>query len=247
MIQRTASNKFWHRRKHSVDIDADKLQHEFNSNFAPFVEESNALSDPEAASIPSDSLQTCDALHNQQNDVEEQAAICIQTMFRGFLVLLVLISSCIKPNFCYTFVQFILWKGYQLYFFAMKQWKLSFNCKDQFMSVRQKSRPKESEFFAKKRTIKCGSRISAELKSASLFFCSFLLTSMLQLYFEYIPSALNKLEFLFSFLRWETISWMTFKLQKKGGKTSTQLKEITKCPSNWPKLYLDYSCWKESF
>ncbi|KAG7023794.1 Protein IQ-DOMAIN 1 [Cucurbita argyrosperma subsp. argyrosperma] len=82
---RTATNKFWHRRKHSVDIDADKLQHEFNSNFTPFVEESNALSDPGTASIPSDSLQTYDALHNQHNDIEEQAAICIQTMFRGFL------------------------------------------------------------------------------------------------------------------------------------------------------------------
>ncbi|XP_022987960.1 protein IQ-DOMAIN 1-like isoform X1 [Cucurbita maxima] len=82
---RTATNKFWHRRKHSIDIDADKLQHEFNSNFTPFVEESNALSDPGTASIPSDSLQTYDALHNQHNDIEEQAAICIQTMFRGFL------------------------------------------------------------------------------------------------------------------------------------------------------------------
>ena len=50
---RTVTNKFWNRRKHSVDIDADKLQHEFTSNFTPFVE-SNALSEPEAASIPSD-------------------------------------------------------------------------------------------------------------------------------------------------------------------------------------------------
>ncbi|KGN66920.2 protein IQ-DOMAIN 1 [Cucumis sativus] len=82
---RTVTNKFWHRRKHSVDIDADKLQHEFNSNFTPFVEVSNALSEPEAASIPSDPFQTYDALHNQQIDIEEQAAIRIQTMFRGFL------------------------------------------------------------------------------------------------------------------------------------------------------------------
>lgn len=94
IIQRTVTNKFWHRRKHSVDIDADKLQHEFNSNFTPFVEESNALSEPEAVSIPSDSLQTYDALHSQQNDIEEQAAIRIQTMFRGFLVLLVVIYLC---------------------------------------------------------------------------------------------------------------------------------------------------------
>ena len=110
IIQRTATNKFWHRRKHSVDIDADKLQHEFNSNFTPFVEESNALSDPGTASIPSDSLQTYDALHNQHNDIEEQAAIRIQTMFRGFLVLLVLIYSCFSPIFRVTFLQFILCK-----------------------------------------------------------------------------------------------------------------------------------------
>ncbi|XP_023001301.1 protein IQ-DOMAIN 1-like [Cucurbita maxima] len=82
---RTVTNKFWHRRKHSVDIDADKLEHEFNSNFTPFIEEANALSDPEAASIPSGSLQICDALRSRQNDIEEQAAIRIQTMFRSFL------------------------------------------------------------------------------------------------------------------------------------------------------------------
>lgn len=107
IIQRTVPNKFWHRRKHSIDIDAEKLQHEFNSNFTPFVEESNALSDPEAASITSDSLQTCNALHSQQNYIEEQAAIRIQTMFRGFLVFLVVTYSCVSPNFCYTFLQFI--------------------------------------------------------------------------------------------------------------------------------------------
>lgn len=106
-IQRTVNNKFWHRRKHSVDVDAEKLQHDFNSNFTPFVGESCTLSDPEVATIPSDSLQTCDALQSRQNNIEEQAAIRIQTMFRGFLVLLVVISACISPTLFYTSVQII--------------------------------------------------------------------------------------------------------------------------------------------
>ncbi|KAJ0020013.1 hypothetical protein Pint_31663 [Pistacia integerrima] len=38
---RAAASKFRHRRKHSVEIDTDKLQDEFDQNAAPLVGDAN--------------------------------------------------------------------------------------------------------------------------------------------------------------------------------------------------------------
>uniref|UniRef100_A0A5B6ZM85 IQ-domain 5 n=1 Tax=Davidia involucrata TaxID=16924 RepID=A0A5B6ZM85_DAVIN len=80
----SSTGKFWHRRKHSVEIDTDILQDEFNQNAAPPVADTNIHSVPDVGS-PSSSLQVQDAAQIQQNMREEWAAIRIQTVFRGFL------------------------------------------------------------------------------------------------------------------------------------------------------------------
>uniref|UniRef100_A0A5B6ZJX6 IQ-domain 5 n=1 Tax=Davidia involucrata TaxID=16924 RepID=A0A5B6ZJX6_DAVIN len=80
----SSTGKFWHRRKHSVEIDTDILQDEFNQNAAPPVADTNIHSVPDVGS-PSSSLQVQDAAQIQQNMREEWAATHIQTAFRGFL------------------------------------------------------------------------------------------------------------------------------------------------------------------
>ncbi|KAJ9189324.1 hypothetical protein P3X46_000634 [Hevea brasiliensis] len=82
---RTASSKFRPRRKHSIEIDADKLQEEFNDNAAAPVGDANILSVPDASESPSASFQVQDVPQNQQVLREEWAATRIQTAFRGFL------------------------------------------------------------------------------------------------------------------------------------------------------------------
>eukprot|EP00257_Ricinus_communis_P013869 XP_015571407.1 protein IQ-DOMAIN 1 isoform X1 [Ricinus communis] len=82
---RTATSKFRHRRKHSVEFVTDKLQEEFNDNVAAPVDDANANSVPEASESVSASLQVRDVGHNQQSLREEWAATRIQTAFRGFL------------------------------------------------------------------------------------------------------------------------------------------------------------------
>lgn len=89
----TASGKFRHRRKHSVEIETDVLQDEFNHKDAAPVEESKNHSSPEASTSPSNSLKMLDASQLEQNMGEQWAATRIQTAFRGFLV----------PN-CFFFV-----------------------------------------------------------------------------------------------------------------------------------------------
>ncbi|CAL5425562.1 unnamed protein product [Camellia sinensis] len=81
------TRKFQHRRKHSVEIDADVIQDDFNHNAAPPIVDANILSIPDAAGSPSSLLQVQDAVQDQQNMREEWAATCIQTTFRGFLML----------------------------------------------------------------------------------------------------------------------------------------------------------------
>ncbi|XP_050367488.1 protein IQ-DOMAIN 5 [Argentina anserina] len=76
---RTTPNRFRHRRKHSVEIDPDRLQHEFDANAAPPV--GHTQLDPDA---PSSSLEVQNA-QSEQKVREEWAATCIQTAFRGFL------------------------------------------------------------------------------------------------------------------------------------------------------------------
>ncbi|CAK7332055.1 unnamed protein product [Dovyalis caffra] len=82
---RTTASKFRHRRKHSVEFDADKFQ-EFNSHndVAP-VGDANIRSVPDASESPSASLQVQDIAHDQQILREDWAATRIQTAFRGFL------------------------------------------------------------------------------------------------------------------------------------------------------------------
>ncbi|KAF2299838.1 hypothetical protein GH714_004336 [Hevea brasiliensis] len=63
---RTASSKFRPRRKHSIEIDADKLQEEFNDNAAAPVGDANILSVPDASESPSASFQVQDVPQNQQ-------------------------------------------------------------------------------------------------------------------------------------------------------------------------------------
>ncbi|GFZ17723.1 hypothetical protein Acr_26g0009930 [Actinidia rufa] len=75
------TGKFRHRRKHSVDIDAGKLQDDFNHDPAPPVVDAKILSIPDGAGSPSSSVQ----VQFQHNMREEWASIRIQTAFRGFL------------------------------------------------------------------------------------------------------------------------------------------------------------------
>ncbi|PSS35970.1 Elongation factor G like, partial [Actinidia chinensis var. chinensis] len=76
------TGKFRRGRKHSVDIDADKLQHEFNQDPVPPVVDAKIRSIPDAAGSPSNSVQ----VQFQHNMREEWASIRIQTAFRRFLV-----------------------------------------------------------------------------------------------------------------------------------------------------------------
>lgn len=79
-----ATGKFWHRRKHSVEFDADLLQEELNQDTARPAEDADVPSFSEAACTPSSSVQVPDAAQIQQQR-EEWSATRIQTAFRGFL------------------------------------------------------------------------------------------------------------------------------------------------------------------
>ncbi|KAL3518646.1 hypothetical protein ACH5RR_021235 [Cinchona calisaya] len=81
---KSGTGKFWHRRKHSVEIDADILQDEFNHDAARPAEDANIPSISDATGTPSSSVQVADASQIQYSR-EEWAATRIQTAFRGFL------------------------------------------------------------------------------------------------------------------------------------------------------------------
>ncbi|KAJ8768147.1 hypothetical protein K2173_021087 [Erythroxylum novogranatense] len=74
-----------HRRKHSVEVDVEKLQEEFNANFATPISDHNIHSVEDCSELPSASLHAQDLAHPQQTLREEWAATRIQTAFRGFL------------------------------------------------------------------------------------------------------------------------------------------------------------------
>lgn len=80
----STTGKFWHRRKHSVEIETDILQDELNQDAARPAEDTNILPISDATGTPSTSLQVADAAQIQYSR-EEWAAIRIQTAFRGFL------------------------------------------------------------------------------------------------------------------------------------------------------------------
>lgn len=87
-MQRTGSiGKIWHRRKYSVEIDANILQDESNQDAVTSVEDSNFQQVSDSTSSPAASVQVQNAAQVQQKMREEWAAIRIQTAFRGFLVL----------------------------------------------------------------------------------------------------------------------------------------------------------------
>ncbi|KAL2485552.1 IQ-domain 5 [Abeliophyllum distichum] len=82
---RTGSiGKIWHRRKHSVEIDTNILQDEFNQDVAT-SEDANFQQVSDSTSSPSASLQVQNAAQVQQKVIGEWAAVRIQTAFRGFL------------------------------------------------------------------------------------------------------------------------------------------------------------------
>ncbi|KAF7121020.1 hypothetical protein RHSIM_Rhsim13G0197400 [Rhododendron simsii] len=85
LIAKTRTGKFRHRKKLSVDFDADKLQDEFIPNAAPPLLHGNIHSFAEAASSPSSPCLGQDAAQVQPNMREDWAATRIQTAFRGFL------------------------------------------------------------------------------------------------------------------------------------------------------------------
>ncbi|CAK9184662.1 unnamed protein product [Ilex paraguariensis] len=80
-----STGKFWHRRKHSVEIDTNILEDELNHNTAKPIDETSIYSIPVVSGSPSSSVQVQDAAQSEQNMREEWAAIRIQTAFRGFL------------------------------------------------------------------------------------------------------------------------------------------------------------------
>ncbi|KAL8146426.1 hypothetical protein AgCh_004242 [Apium graveolens] len=78
-----ASAKFLHRRRHSVEIESDVLQDEFNDKSVTPVKAEYSAS--EAGASPSNSLQMTNVSQVEQNMREQWAATCIQTAFRGVL------------------------------------------------------------------------------------------------------------------------------------------------------------------
>ncbi|TYH53763.1 hypothetical protein ES332_D09G123200v1 [Gossypium tomentosum] len=83
-VNRGATSKFRHRRKHSIDFDTDKLQEGLDQNAASPARDANTQAIADAAGSPSGSLEVRDAALNELV-MEEWAATRIQTAFRGFL------------------------------------------------------------------------------------------------------------------------------------------------------------------
>ena len=79
--------KFRHQRKHSIEIDNNEHQNEFDNDGTQPIEVADAHSNLDTHHSPSTSQQAEDAAPNHQIMREEWAAICIQTAFRGFLVI----------------------------------------------------------------------------------------------------------------------------------------------------------------
>ncbi|KVH91422.1 IQ motif, EF-hand binding site-containing protein [Cynara cardunculus var. scolymus] len=85
-FQATNTRKFRHRRKNSVEITDNIFQNKLNQNPADLVEDGHSSSVPAVIDSPSVSLQMQDSSQNKLRPREEQAAIRIQTAFRGILV-----------------------------------------------------------------------------------------------------------------------------------------------------------------
>ncbi|KAJ7981251.1 Protein IQ-DOMAIN 1 [Quillaja saponaria] len=85
---RTSGSKFQHRRRHSTEIENEKLQNEFDNDAAVVPDangDRNTHSILDIAESPPASHQSQVSAHNHQILREEWAATRIQTAFRGFL------------------------------------------------------------------------------------------------------------------------------------------------------------------
>ncbi|OVA17128.1 IQ motif [Macleaya cordata] len=78
-------NRFWHRRKQSIQIDDNILKDEISQNTASRNGDGDLQLHSDTISFPDSSLQVQNARQIKCNEKEEWAATHIQTAFRGFL------------------------------------------------------------------------------------------------------------------------------------------------------------------
>lgn len=86
MQKTVAAGRFWHRRKHSIDIDSVVLEQEFAQSTAPSTDDVNIQSSSNTEPSPTSMPDVQTAAQIEQNAKEKWAAIQIQTAFRAFLV-----------------------------------------------------------------------------------------------------------------------------------------------------------------
>lgn len=100
MQKTVAAGRFWHRGKHSIDIDSVVLGHEFAQSTAPSTDDVNIQSSSNTDPSPTSMLNVQTAAQMEQNAKEEQAAIQIQTDFRAFLVCIHFLFHLLDINIC---------------------------------------------------------------------------------------------------------------------------------------------------
>lgn len=87
ILQRaSAGSRFWHRRKHSVEIDSAVLEDELEQDDTPAMGAVKMQSSSITETSPDSSLHVQTASHAAQSMKEDWAATLIQTAFRAFLV-----------------------------------------------------------------------------------------------------------------------------------------------------------------
>lgn len=85
--RRVTVNRFWQRRKQSIDLDGAIVDDEFAVGTAPLTADTNIQSNSHSTSSPANtSLQVQASCQTEQNAKEDWAATVIQTAFRAFLV-----------------------------------------------------------------------------------------------------------------------------------------------------------------
>ncbi|RWR80326.1 protein IQ-DOMAIN 1 isoform X2 [Cinnamomum micranthum f. kanehirae] len=81
----SAGSRFWHRRKHSVEIDSAVLEDELGQDDAPAMGAVKMQSSSITETSPDSSLHVQTASHTAESMKEDWAATLIQTAFRAFL------------------------------------------------------------------------------------------------------------------------------------------------------------------
>ncbi|XXG42486.1 hypothetical protein AAC387_Pa01g2756 [Persea americana] len=81
----SAGSRFWHRRKHSVEIDSAVLEDELEQDDTPAMGAVKMQSSSITETSPDSSLHVQTASHAAQSMKEDWAATLIQTAFRAFL------------------------------------------------------------------------------------------------------------------------------------------------------------------